>query len=330
MAVRIVFAAKDAISLEEFTLPNEGDGQVRVRSLYSLISAGTETTVLTGAFARGTHWERYATYPFYPGYSCVGLVEEVAPGVEDVSVGDRVVVPSGHSSESVIDAHRCTLVPESVESEHAVWFNLAKVALVGAHVAGYQLGDTVVVVGAGPIGQMSVRWALGAGVRVVVVDPSARRLELAKAGGATDVVHATAEEAGDAILEACRGTRPRVVVDTTGRAQVLADLLPIPADHGKVVLVGDTGYPESQHLTSDVITRGVSVHGAHGGFTAAARDWDYDRSLHDLFFHLVSSGRFQVSGLNTHRYPPDRCKEAYGVLREKDSAMGVVFDWTAL
>src|SRR5262249_46553362 len=62
----------------------------------------------------------------------------------------------------------------------------AKIAFMGARAGGYRLGSRVLVVGAGPIGQMSVRWASAAGARAVIAaDTERRRLALATAGGAT-------------------------------------------------------------------------------------------------------------------------------------------------
>lgn len=162
---------------------------------------------------------------------------------------------------------------------------------MGARAAAHQLGDTVVVVGAGPIGQMAARWATAAGARaVVVVDAVASRLELARnGGGATSVIESPIGEAADQIRAAVGDDGPDVVIDSTGNAEVFASALSLVRARGRVVVLGDTGTPTSQHLTSDVITRGITVVGAHDGHSFQPLAWDFDRGIHSLFFHLVAT-----------------------------------------
>jgi 2-desacetyl-2-hydroxyethyl bacteriochlorophyllide A dehydrogenase len=313
VAQRILFRAKDHIVLDDYPPEPLAEGTVRFHTRYSLISSGTEGIALRGLFDPGTHWANWVSYPFRPGYSAVGIVAELGPGVRGLEVGDRVAARVGHATDHVVPATSCTRVPDEVLLDQACWFGLAKIGLVGALAAGYELGDSVAVIGAGPIGQMSVRWAAAAGAaRVVAVDTVSGRLELALAGGATEVVAASAE---DALL----GGKPRVVVDTTGNATVFASALRLAADHGRVVLLGDTGSPAGQHLTSDVITRGVTVVGAHDKHGA--------HQLHETFFQLARTGRFDVSGLTTHVFAPSDFQAAYDACTNRE-ALGVAFDWS--
>jgi len=330
VAQRIVFPRKDEVELEEFDLDDVGDGALWLRSTHSLMSTGTEGIALHGLFDDGTHWSRYVRYPFHPGYSTVGAVEAVGPGVTDFAAGDRVVARLGHASDHVVPTKLCTRVPDGVPSEPAVWFGLAKIALMGARAAGYELGDAVAVIGAGPIGQMSVRWASVAGARFVVsVDTVAGRLDLARLGGATGTVAAAVDSAAESVIEACGGRRPRVVVDGTGNAAVFGAALGLVADRGRLVVLGDTGTPAGQHLTSDVIMRGITVVGAHDAHSATGPGWDRDRGLHEFFFELVLSGRFKVEGLTSHVFSPKDCALAYETAHlRRGNTMGIVFDWS--
>jgi 2-desacetyl-2-hydroxyethyl bacteriochlorophyllide A dehydrogenase len=311
VAQRILFDAKDHIGLEEYTPEPLTEGTVRFHTRYSLISSGTEGIVLRGLFDPGTHWANWISYPFRPGYSAVGVVAELGPGVSGLEVGNRVAARVGHAADHVVPASACTRVPDEVPLDQACWFGLAKIGLVGALAAGYGLGDAVAVIGAGPIGQMSVRWAVAAGAtRVVVVDTVPERLEVARQGGATEVVAAPV----DTVAEL---GRPRVVVDSTGNAAVFASALRLVADHGRVVLLGDTGSPAGQHLTSDVITRGVTVVGAH--------DKHGSSDLHETFFQLARAGRFDLTGLTTHVFAPKDFQAAYDTAGK---GLGIAFDWS--
>lgn len=324
---RLVFPSGKNVEVETFSLPAPAEGEVLVASLRSLLSTGTETIVYNRKFDPGTHWDNWIKYPFHPGYATIGDVIATGPGVTSLKVGDRVAHRAGHCSHAVRKADECYLVPEGVSPDDAVWFPLAKIAGHGVRAAHLELGDSVVVIGAGPIGQMAARWSLANGAgKVVVLDLAETRLKMAAAAGAIPV-QAAAEQALEAVKAAFDGARPRVVIDSTGNAAVLRTAFSLAADFGTVVLLGDTGSPGSQTLTGDVITRGLRLVGAHDVHNTPA--WNNPVSARH-FFTFVKGGRFPMSGLNTHFFRPGACKEAYTLASEdRLRTMGVLFDWTA-
>ena len=117
-----------------------------------------------------------------------------------------------------------------------------------------------------------------------------------------------------------------LIVDTTGNPAVFAEALGLAARYGKLVLLGDTGYPSRQCLTSDVMTKGLTIVATHdhqdrGGWT--------QRRIDELFFKLALDGSFRLDGLITHEFRPDACREAYSlVTQRREDVVGVLFDWT--
>lgn len=325
-ARRLVFPGKQQVLIESFDPGQPAPGEVLIRMHLSLMSTGTENIVFNRLFDPGTHWDNWVRYPFYPGYSSVGVVEKVGEGVAHLKVGQRVACRPGHRSHAVERAEGCHPIPDGVPFEQAVWFALAKITFHGAYAAGYSLGDSVLIIGAGPIGQMSIRWARAAGcASIIVVDTAAHRMPLAEAGGATAIITSPIAGARDAVLAAGGGRLPRVVIDSTGHAGVFAAALGLAADRGKVVVMGDTGSPASQSLTSDVIMRGLTIIGAHDGHNTA--EWN-SSTIAQLFFNLVAGRRFSMGGLTSHVFAPDQCAEAYVLAnRDRASTMGIVFDW---
>ena len=326
-AQRLVFTDKQKVHLEPFELRSPSADEVLVRTQYSLMSTGTENIVFNRLFDPGTHWDNWVKYPFYPGYCAVGVVEAVG-GASRYQVGDRVVSRSEHRSHSVVKMSECWLVPASLPSEEAPWFALAKIAFHGAHAAHYRLGDSVLVIGTGPIGQMSIRWARAAGAGVIIaVDAVPDRLELARAGGATAVISAPIADAREQVLAANEGELPGIVIDSTGNPKVFQAALTMVAQFGRVVLLGDTGQPASQCLSPDVVLRGITIVGAHDGHNDAR--WN-NATITKLFFSLAAANRFSLAGLNTHVYQPTQCVEAYETAnRDRAKTMGILFDWRA-
>ena len=122
------------------------------------------------------------------------------------------------------------------------------------------------------------------------------------------------------------GKQPRVVIDSTGNATVFAAALGLAADRGTVVLMGDTGSPTRQTLTADVVLRGLNIVGAHDGHNT--NEWNV-ATISQLFFNLVASGRFPMTGLTSHVFAVEDATEAYITAnRDRASTMGLIFDWT--
>jgi 2-desacetyl-2-hydroxyethyl bacteriochlorophyllide A dehydrogenase len=323
---RLVFRGKQQVELEPFELPLVGAGQVRVKVHCTLMSTGTENIVFNRLFDDGTHWDKWVKYPFYPGYAAGGEVESVGDAVETLKPGDRVVLRGSHASHAVVNARECYPVPSEVPLSEAVWFALAKIAFHGAVAASYRLGDRVLIIGAGPIGQMSLRWARAAGaLKVLVADPLKERAAIALTGGAATYLSRPAGEAHEEILQADDGCPPNVVIDSTGHPAVFAAALDLAGKGGRVVILGDTGQPARQTLTSDVMMKGLSIVGAHDAHQLPG--WDQG-AITELFFSLVRDGRFSLEGLNTHTFTPDQCVEAYTCAnRDRSRTMGILFIW---
>jgi 2-desacetyl-2-hydroxyethyl bacteriochlorophyllide A dehydrogenase len=323
---RLVFTGLRQVSLENFELEEPGPGQVRFRTEFSLMSTGTENIVFNRLFDPGTHWDLWVRYPFYPGYSAVGVVEKVGDGVSSLRPGDRIASRVSHRSVALVEENECVRIPSTLPLEEAAWFALGKITFHGAKAAAYTLGDSVLIIGAGPIGQMSLRWARADGVSdIVVVDSVPDRMAMAQAGGATATIVAGIDQAREAVMKACGGKLPRVVIDSTGNPVVFAAALSLAADRGRIVILGDTGQPAKQSLTPDVITRGLTIVGAHDAHNTP--EWN-TATIGALFLRLAAEGRISLRGLTSHLFQPDQCQEAYETAnRDRSKTMGILFDW---
>lgn len=326
MPERLVFKAERQVETECFEIAGPGPEEIVLETEVSMISPGTERIVFNRLFEEGTHWAQWVKYPFYPGYAAVGRVIDRGEAVDDMEVGDRVVSRVPHASHHVADRAQCYRVPDTVGCETASWFALAKIAFMGALCAGYSPGDSVLIIGAGPVGQLSVRWAAVAGaLPVIAVDMLQERLGYAEAGGAGVCIAKPVEESVDEVMEATRGAGPGVVIDGTGNDRVFTAALDIAARFATVVLLGDTGTPSAQHLNCNVIVKGLKVIGAFD--VNSVGEWPESRIV-DLFFSMVEAGRYSVDGLITHRFAPGDCAEAYRLITGgPGGSMGVIFDW---
>jgi len=190
-------------------------GGVLVRSLFSLISTGTEIMKVTEASmsmvgmarARPEQVKKVldqvqqqglgATYrkvmnkldSYTPlGYSLCGVVTEVGAGAEELKVGQLVACAGNeqalHAEYNWVPVNLCAAVPAGVLPEHAAFATVASIAMHGVRRSEVQLGETAAVIGLGLIGQLVVRLLAVAGVRAIGVDPVPDRCRLAEKGGA--------------------------------------------------------------------------------------------------------------------------------------------------
>jgi predicted dehydrogenase len=189
-------------------------GGVLVRSLFSLISTGTEMMKVTEASMSMVGMARarpdqvkkvidqvqqqglVTTYKkvmnkldsYTPlGYSLCGVVTEVGKGAEEFKVGQLVACAGNeqalHAEYNWVPVNLCAAVPAGVAPEHAAFATVAAIALQGVRRAEVQLGETAAVIGLGLIGQLVVRLLAAAGVQAIGIDPVPDRCRLAEKAG---------------------------------------------------------------------------------------------------------------------------------------------------
>ncbi|MEE2782663.1 MAG: zinc-binding alcohol dehydrogenase [Pseudomonadota bacterium] len=328
MPTRIIFPARGEVALEDFQLPQPGAHEIRVRTLYSLMSIGTETIILNQKYDPDTHFADIFSFPqLQTGVQSVAEVETIGSNVTEFKPGDHIYMRMGHGSHQLMAAKDCSPIPPGMDLKQACWAGLAKTAHRAAWAGHFEPGQHILIIGAGPVGQMAIRWASHSGAdAVAVVDLSTTRLTLAKQGGATQVFNADIADCLDDIQSLNAGNGPSIVVDVTGNAAVFQHALAAAARFGKVILLGDTGYPSRQRLSSDVMTKGLTIQATHDSHD---RDGWTERRIDALFFDLVLRGEFDLSGLLTHEFLPGDCAQAYALADEQRAqVMGILFDWS--
>ena len=330
-SVNIVLTGKQQVELVREETPIAPEGGLLVRTRTSLISTGTECICYRSEMDEGSHWAGWVKYPFYLGYSNVGEVVELGAGVEGYALGDRVFSTASHRQYAQVGGG-AVKIPESVSDESAAWSKLATIAQTGVRRAELVMGARVVIVGAGPLGQLLCQYARVMGAsEVLQVDTAAGRLDVARANGATQTFVGSAADAIPFVEEHTRGELADVVFDATGHWSVFPLALKLVRRYGVLMLIGDSPHPSKQMLTADVLTRQISVRGSHNEMLPPhVEGWDAARQI-ELFHRYVERGQMRVEDLITSRFAPEEAPGVYAQLLEnRAETMGVIFDWSRL
>ena len=334
-----------AVAVAEVPVPHVRRGTVLVRNVASVVSAGTERLVIELAGKsflgkararpdlvreainkvrreglRTTIREAFLRLdrPFPLGYSCAGVVVDVGAGVTGLQPGDRVACAGAewalHAEMVVVPDALCVRLPTEVSWEAGAFAMLGGIALHGIRRAGAGQGGVVAVLGLGLLGQLTQQLLKALGCRVVGQDIAPARAALARNLGA-DAAVATADEAQAAVAGFSGGAGADAVIITAATSsnapvELAADL---SRDGGAVVMVGVTGMniprrPYWQKELSFLLSRS-SLPGDNADFIAA-----------------VAAGSVRVEPLITHRFPIERARDAYAVIRGRvrEPHLGVV------
>ena len=332
---KIVFKRAKEVAIEETDVPSPSSNQILVKSLVTLISTGTELTMLSGDFPKGSVWDRITRYPLTPGYSNCGEVKDIGKRVSDLKVGDRVVSDAPHGEYALVKGDLAVKIPEGISDEEATFWNLSATVMNGVRLANIRLGESVVVVGAGILGQLACQYSrLCGGFPVMVVDLSEKRLEMAKKMGATATLQSGKDEVQDRISVLTKGRGADVVFEVTGNPQVIPWELSLVKQQGRLILLSSPRAPTSLDFHDYINWPSRIIVGTHASshpaFETPFNPWTRKRNT-ELFFDLVSSGVVKVRDLITHRYQWTRAKEVYKKLMdpmgERLQVVGVLLDF---
>ncbi len=276
-------------TLDDAPDPVAGPGQVVVAVTAAGI-CGTDVHATQGLFP----W----TPPMVLGHEYSGVVREVGRGVSRRLVGRAVACePSfgcgaclhcrngrisqcakatrvgGFAERAALPAQCVHPLPKGLDAITAALAEPAACCLSGLEMFRMPLGATVVVMGGGIMGLLTMVLARRRGAaRLVLSDPLAERREIARKLGARVVVDPTSESLHDRVMALTGGRGAEVVCEAVGKPDLVAEALTMVKPTGVLQLVGVS--PKGSRLPLDLYDvhfREISVHGAYGRGTAFRR-----------------------------------------------------------
>ena len=207
-------------------------------------------------------------------------------------------------------------IPDSMGWEEAALAEPLACVLNAVEIAGVGLGDTVVVMGAGPIGCMIIPVALMSGAaKVIAVNRSPGRLGFASGAGADVVVCSSEEDQIARVLKETEGQGADVVFTANPSPQSHADALKMVKNRGRVNLFGGLPAGTKVELDTNLIHyKELTVTGAHGSVPRH----------HFQAIGLIASGRLDIGSFVSHRFSLDDIGEAFRTAESKEGLRVIV------
>jgi 2-desacetyl-2-hydroxyethyl bacteriochlorophyllide A dehydrogenase len=254
-----IYTGNETFALQERSPPHMGPADVRIDVGYVGI-CGTDMHVYKG------HMDKRVGFDRVIGHEMSGTVSEVGPEVQDIAVGDKVVVrplvSCGKCPACLVgNEHICHKlnfigldsdgafreqmvapgallhkVPESMDLLHAALVEPTAVACHAIKRSRLRAGEDVLILGAGPIGMLIAMVARHAGGNVTISETNTNRLELAGRLG-FGTVDPTESDVGEFIHSKTSGKGAEVVFEVSGSQAAVRAMTTAAASRGRVVMI---------------------------------------------------------------------------------------------
>lgn len=318
------------LRVEEMEVPEPGPGEV-LAEVKAATTCGTDIKILQRGYVGDI-----VSYPMPFGHEWSGVVAEVGPGVERFRPGDRI--RAGNSAPcyscpmcaegkynlclnrtwlwgayaeyvkipSQIALYNAQIFPSVLAFEEAAVAEPLACVLHGFDKVGIGPGESVAIIGSGPIGLLHLqvaRWK-GAG-RIFMSDLVDERLEVAERLGADETVNPGREDLVSFVMEMTGGLGVDMVIEAVGTPQTWMEALRLVKAGGRVLMFGGCPPGTSIEVDTELLHYGEVT--LMGSFHAAPTD--FERAL-----GMITEREIDVKSLITRRMKLEEIAEAFEVL----------------
>ena len=285
--------------------------EVKTETIYSGITNGTERNQLIG----GNYAPKDEQLPTGGnGYQNVGRVIEVGPDVNELQVGDVLYMSAVHAEYAVMAEDDLLIkLPGSVDRTEAALFGMTSVAMRTCRNTELKMGERVLIVGAGIIGQVAAQIAAVMGARATLCDINPNRLEIARQIGAAETV---LDVSGDGWEKGVADETFDAVIDFAGVPGMEDQFISAVRQRGRVIFIAGRGK----------VTYTFNL--GQGREIQLKQNSHFDRDDLQNLCRLVDRGLVKIAPLIRDIVPVSEAKRIYDTLRDNpNELLGTVFVW---
>jgi predicted dehydrogenase/threonine dehydrogenase-like Zn-dependent dehydrogenase len=356
-----------ATEVAEIPLPRVSRGSLLIQTSKTLISAGTERMLIE--FGKAGWLEKVRQQPdkvrlvldkintdgLQPtietvlnkldqplplGYCNVGKVLLIGNDISGFKVGERVISNGNHAEVVSVPVQLCAKVPDVVSDEEAAFTVLGAIALQGIRLVNPTLGETVVVIGLGLIGLITIQLLRANGCRVMGIDLDPEKLEMAKLFGAevVDLSQGQDPVASAELFSRGRGVDAVLVTAATKSSEPLHQAALMCRKRARIVLIGVTGLKLSRDdFFKKELTFQVSASYGPGRYDPNYEEkgqdypvgfvrWTAQRNF-EAVLDMMASGALDVKPLISHRFDINNAEKAYELVSGSTASLGILLQY---
>lgn len=359
-----------ATEIANLPIPSVKRGQLLITTTHSLVSAGTERMlvefgkagwiekarqqpdkvrmVLDKIKSDGLQPTLEAVFnkldqPLPLGYCNVGRVTELGIGAAGFELGDRVISNGKHAELVSVPTNLCAKIPDGVSDEDAAFTVLGAIALQGIRLVQPTLGETIVVIGLGLTGLVTVQLLRAHGCRVLGLDFDQEKLKLARLFGAEVVDLAVGQDPVKAaeLYSRGRGVDAVIVTAATKSSEPIHQAALMCRKRGRIVLVGVTGLELSRDdFFKKELTFQVSASYGPGRYDSNYEEkgqdypvgfvrWTGQRNF-EAVLDMMADGRLDVKPLISHRFGINEAEKAYELVGGGGPSLGILLQYPGI
>lgn len=319
----------DKMIIKEIDVPEIKKDQVLVQLEYVGICGSDVHYYHSG---RCGSYEVDLNEDFMLGHECAGTVVEIGEDVTSLQVGDRVALEPGitcgtcefckagkynlcpdvvflatppvqgcYEEYIAFPENMCFKLPDNVSTKEGALIEPLSVGFHAANQGNVQVGDTVVILGGGCIGLVTLLSckAHGAG-KIILADIVDARLEKAKELGATHVINSKEVDVKEEIARLTEGRGVDIVFETAGSPVTIAQTPFLVCKGGTIVLVGISAQEEINYSFAQIMDKEATIKSV----------FRY-RNIYPKAIAAVASGAIDVNNIVTHEFDLEHIQEAF-------------------
>jgi NADPH:quinone reductase len=233
------FGGPEKLILHDVAAPSAGDGQIVIKVEASGVN-------FADGMQRRNQYVFPVSLPYLPGFEVAGIVTELGKGVENISVGDRVVAMlpggGGYAQYAVTPSYLAAVIPPTISAQESLALQVQGLSayLMLKDGAKLQAGQTVLIhAAAGGVGTLLVQIAkqMGAG-KIIATASNAEKLAVAKSLGADELINYTESDWVQKVKDATGGKGVDLILDSTG-GEILRNSVNCLAPFGRLINFGN-------------------------------------------------------------------------------------------
>jgi NADPH2:quinone reductase len=286
------FGGSEKLILQDVPMPFAGDGQIVIQ----VEAAGVN---FSDGMQRRNQYVFPVSLPYLPGFEVAGIVTELGKGVENISLGDRVVAMlpggGGYAQYAVTPSYLAAVIPPTISAQASLALQVQGLTayLMLKDGAKLQAGQTVLIhAAAGGVGTLLVQIAKQMGAsKIIATASNVEKLAVAKSLGADELINYTASDWVQKVKDATGGKGVDLILDGTG-GEIFQNSFSCLAPFGRLINFGNPSGGSTSIEAFTLVNNNLILQGF--GLASYFEKPDLMQEAYQYLFSQAATGKLKV------------------------------------